>query len=254
MRRFAKIIGRAFSSTNGVAESKSAVVDEVRPCEKSASFRRMVGERLSLSSYAELEDDFKRLSRSSKVVFAGIGSFLVVPGGFALLTVPSKAVDDLASQQFKLSSTALSWLSASTLAFNLVRFNRSARGLCLSFVGLLGPSSALIAVDHSESLGYTILLSSYALFGLGVTPYSLRSVCRSVLRRAPRRATKDIATKSSKPVLPVCVAKPVTWMVGLNMVMLVLSAIRRSAVRKELETTDNEEIIRRYEATHGIPG
>ncbi|ORM39927.1 uncharacterized protein BXIN_1280 [Babesia sp. Xinjiang] len=253
MPRFHALIRRTFSSAKKTTQSNTVVADAAPISEKSAAFRRMVRDRLSLASYAELEDDFRRLSRSSKVVFAGVGSFLLVPGGFALLTIPSEVVDNLATQQFKLSSTALAWMSATTLAFQLLRFNRSVLGIGLTLIGLFGPTAALITMDHHETYGYAILMTSYALFGAGVTPYRIPSFWRSGKSKDTHERTRITPTRHKTAVLPVCLAKPLVWIVGLNLVMLMLTAVRRTNVRKELESTAPEDIIKRYEATYGKP-
>ncbi|EDO08288.1 putative integral membrane protein [Babesia bovis T2Bo] len=250
MRRFVALYGRNIKSPEVPKPSMDHVASTPGNI---SSFRQRVGEHLSLSSYRELEDDYKRLSRSSKVVFYGIGSFLVIPGGFALLTIPSTTVDTLASQQFYISSAALPWLSSSTLVFNLLRFNRSSLGIGLSLIGLLGPAAATLALEHTESLGYAILFASYGIFGLGVSPYSVGGLYRKMVGKQSRWSTSNRTGSSKIALLPVCVAKPITWLVGINVVMLLLSGLRRWSVRKELALMDHHEIIRKYEETHGKP-
>ncbi|CDR96717.1 hypothetical protein, conserved [Babesia bigemina] len=276
MHRIRALFRRAFTPTNGSINVTLSGNDAVCAPQKKLAFRRLVCDRLSLSSYSLLDDDFRRLSRyncsvltTNKFVFTGLSAFLVVPGGFALLTTPSEVSYDLTSHQFKLSSATLSWLSATALTFYLTRYHKPQ--ICFSIgvtlVGLLGSWGSLIAELYSEFGCYCGLLTSYMLFGVAVCPYRLRplrltgneTLSQFILFTGLRVFNHDPGSalgpggSRSTPLMPVCVAKPIFWTAGLNTLLLLLTAWRRYYVKEKLATSKPEDIIRRYEATHGRP-
>lgn len=250
MRVFLGFLHRLLGTAPKGSHVNSAELHSTRISD--SSFIRHYGERHSLCSYKIIEDDFRRISRSSKISFVGLSTFLVCPGAFALLTTPSSVVNDLIQHQFKLSSATLSWLSATVFVFHLMRFNTSVFTIAWSLVGLLGSTTSLIMLDYSSIYAYACLLSSYTAFALVTNPYGLPVFRRSGSRWNPVGTLSFPLRNVKSPYLPVCVAKPVTWTALLNIALVMGTALRKSHVENDLLNTSPEEFIRWYEKQQGI--
>eukprot|EP00375_Theileria_parva_P001595 XP_764268.1 hypothetical protein [Theileria parva strain Muguga] len=121
---------------------------------KPSPFIKKLRRRFIHDFYFDIEDDYKRLSRSSKISYYALGFFLLIPSGLSLFSPSSPAYVNLLSHQFKLSSMTLSWISSSYLAFSISKFgNTSLLANSRGFVGLLfavvGVTGALIIGDYS---------------------------------------------------------------------------------------------------------
>ncbi|KAK1444493.1 hypothetical protein BgAZ_103990 [Babesia gibsoni] len=251
MRAWRIVTCRCISTERQVSPLKGAAVLQNVDDMHVTPFIKQFSERLSLSSYKIIEDDFRRLARSSKVPFIALGTFLIVPGTFALVTTPSAVVDELIHHQFMLSSSTLSWMSSSTLLFHILRFNTSIAGISVSLFGLIGSSLSLIIGDYSANCGYACLLITQTAFALTNSPYRIAAFKRFGSTHRSWRTLFPLAIRCP-PILPVCVAKPLFFMSSLNIALTILMALRRLYVKNDLSTTSHEDFIRRYEEKNPV--
>ncbi|EAN31985.2 putative integral membrane protein [Theileria parva strain Muguga] len=196
---------------------------------KPSPFIKKLRRRFIHDFYFDIEDDYKRLSRSSKISYYALGFFLLIPSGLSLFSPSSPAYVNLLSHQFKLSSMTLSWISSSYLAFSISKFgNTSLLANSRGFVGLLfavvGVTGALIIGDYSMISGLYTLMSCYIL--LGLYNYIL----------------------TINKLLPRCIFLPSSSLILLNLLTSICSLIKSYSVKSDL-TTSNEEIILRFESS-----
>ncbi|XP_953275.1 uncharacterized protein TA10785 [Theileria annulata] len=199
--------------------------NELKPSTFIKKFRR----RFVHDFYFDIEDNYKRLSRSSKVSYYALGLFLLIPSGLALFSPSTPGYVNLLSHQFKLSSMTLSWISSSYLSFNICKFGNNSllansRGFIGLFFAVVGVTGALIIGDYSMISGLYALMSCYLL--LGLYNYIL----------------------TINKLLPRCIFLPSSSLILLNLATIFSSLIKSYSVKSDM-TTPNEEIIRRFESS-----
>nr|PVC51338.1 hypothetical protein MACL_00001613 [Theileria orientalis] len=199
-------------------------------CTNLSNFTVKVRRRFLNDVYFDLEDEYKRISRSTKYSHYGLGMFILIPTGLALFSPSTPSFVNLLSHQFKVSSLALCWLSSNYLAFNLCRFGRSSllansRGFVGLAFAIAGIAGTLIIGDYNIISGLYSLLGCYAL--LGSYNYLL----------------------AHNKLLPRSIFIPSSGLILFNLAAISLCIIKSHFVKEDLTTTSHEEIVRRFESS-----
>ncbi|UKJ89837.1 hypothetical protein MACJ_003091 [Theileria orientalis] len=195
-----------------------------------SSFTKRVRQRFLNDIYFDLEDEYKRISRSSKYSHYGLGMFILIPTGLALFSPSTPSIVNLLSHQFKVSSLGLCWLSSNYLAFNLCSFGKSS--LLANSRGFVGLAFAIVGITGTLIIGdYNIISGLYSLLGC----YALLGAYNYLL--------------TYNKLLPRSIFIPSSGLVIFNLAAISLCILKSHLVKDDLTTTSHEEIVRRFESS-----